>query len=91
MGGEEFIILSPNAELNSIQALCERVREQVEKQQPTELMLSRLVTVSIGAAVADQLLDRSWSDTLKRSDQALYDAKAAGRNCVRISNLDTKP
>lgn len=85
MGGEEFIVVAPNSELDTIRNLCERIRDTVEKQQPTTLKLSRLITVSIGGAVANRMTDTSWSDTLKRSDDALYAAKASGRNCTMIN------
>ena len=80
MGGEEFVVICPNIDPNMIDTLCERIRNRVEKQQPLELKLSRLVTVSIGAAVSEMSTDSNSSDTLKRSDKALYLAKTAGRN-----------
>jgi diguanylate cyclase (GGDEF)-like protein len=85
MGGEEFIVIAPNTDLTTMRSLCERIRVRVEKQQPAELKLPRLVTVSIGATVADLDQDESWQNTLKRSDRALYEAKAAGRNCSVVT------
>jgi diguanylate cyclase (GGDEF)-like protein len=68
-----------------LRTICERIRARVETQQPEHLKLSGKITVSIGAAIANLTLDRDgWVDTLKRSDQALYQAKQAGRNTVII-------
>jgi PleD family two-component response regulator len=50
-----------------------------------DLAIPWLVTVSIGIAVADLQKDTNqWSDTLKRADKAVYEAKAAGRNTFKI-------
>lgn len=87
IGGEEFIVICPIIDSNTIDALCERIRNRVEKQQPLELKLSRLITVSIGAAISDSLIDGTPSETLKRSDKALYAAKTAGRNkCIVLTH-----
>ncbi len=85
MGGEEFLVITPDADEDSIYGLVERIRLEVELNQPEHLRLSSIVTVSIGAALADQVLDSTgWQNTLERADEALYQAKAAGRNTVKI-------
>lgn len=90
MGGEEFIVIAPNKDPAMVQAICERIRSRVEMQQPEHLNLSMAITVSIGAAIANEVLDKAgWVDTLKRSDQALYQAKQAGRNTVIIAKTHT--
>ncbi|HEY0161660.1 MAG TPA: diguanylate cyclase, partial [Edaphobacter sp.] len=47
------------------------------------------VTISIGAVAGDnsEMHIHSPSDLLRRADKALYEAKQAGRNCVRIVGL----
>jgi diguanylate cyclase (GGDEF)-like protein len=86
MGGEEFIVIAPNTDLAAISILSERIRDRVEKLQPEHLKLPRLITISIGAAVSCSHIDLDgWQQTLKRSDQALYFAKASGRNNCKIS------
>lgn len=87
MGGEEFIVISAHSDCNSLKTLGERIRLMVETQQPQTLNLTRLITVSIGGALSDLSLDeKGWGDTLKRSDQALYEAKTAGRNLFKLIN-----
>ena len=87
MGGEEFIVIAPDTNIYNVATLGERIREMTEVHQPKNLGLSRLITVSIGAAITNLSTDANgWSDALKRSDQALYDAKLGGRNTFRLSN-----
>lgn len=76
-GGEEFLIVLPMTELESAKALAQRVRAAVEtdtRHAPGS------VTASLGVAqlLSGEPVDR-W---LMRVDEALYRAKAAGRNCV---------
>jgi diguanylate cyclase (GGDEF)-like protein len=84
VGGEEFVVLSPGADLASALLLAERVRATVER---SPLMIdgqSLTLTISIGVAVvADD--DRDGAAVLKRADAALYAAKRAGRNRVEAA------
>ncbi|KAF1857830.1 hypothetical protein Lal_00041334 [Lupinus albus] len=82
-GGEEIVVILPDAGLGEAHAIAERIRERVEAapfavQRDTR---SLSVTVSIGVATrcAD---DASPSDMLRRADEGLYEAKAGGRNRV---------
>lgn len=85
MGGEEFVVIAPNTDQHAVGILARRVLTNVEQNQPAGVKLSRKVTVSIGVAVADLQKDsHQWSDTLKRADRALYEAKSAGRNTFII-------
>lgn len=84
VGGEEFVVLSPGADLASAMILAERVRATVEK---TPLVIdghSLALTVSVGVSVAG-LNDRDGRALLQRADAALYAAKRAGRNRVEAA------
>lgn len=74
-GGEEFVLIANNTNLESAGKLAEFIRKLVENDQA----LSRYdVTVSIGVAEISDIDDRdTW---LHRTDVALYEAKEAGRN-----------
>jgi diguanylate cyclase (GGDEF)-like protein len=89
MGGEEFALLLPGADLDAAAAFAERLRQRVA-DSPFEGETGALrVTVSIGIASlnADDL---TADAALKRADRALYRAKQAGRNRVdRESGLAT--
>jgi diguanylate cyclase len=80
LGGEEFVILLPETEDGRDKA--DRLRRTIERMRTalddgTDLN----VTVSIGVAAA-RPEDRTIDDVLGRADEALYQAKQRGRNCV---------
>ncbi len=78
-GGEEFVALLPETVLDEALVVAERIRAGVEqaRAQPG-------CTVSIG--VATSVPGEGTIDTiLGRADEALYRAKAGGRNCVRAA------
>ncbi len=84
IGGEEFVVLSPGADLTNAMLLAERVRATVEN---TPLIIdgqSLTLTVSVGVAVATSN-DRDGVALLHRADAALYAAKRAGRNRVEAA------
>lgn len=80
-GGEEFVMLLPGHDDQRAVAVAEGVRNAVAARE-LEAGSGRLVlTVSIGIGVADPA-DRDPDQMLRRADDALYAAKAAGRNRV---------
>ena len=75
-GGEEFILVCPNTDLNKIELLSEAIRKMIESHSwPNKLVL----TASFGVA---QRGKESITDFIDRADKALYAAKAQGRNKV---------
>jgi diguanylate cyclase (GGDEF)-like protein len=76
-GGEEFLLVLPGATVGAAGALAERIRLEIERM-PTPI--SEGITVSGGVAEFDR--DYNFERTLGLADQRLYQAKAAGRNCV---------
>ena len=83
LGGEEFALLLPDSGIAAAVVVAERLREAVAEHSvdPGAPEQKFHVTVSIGAAQLHAL--DSASKFIQRADQALYAAKAAGRNCVR--------
>jgi len=73
-GGEEFLVILPGADLEAARQLAERIRVGVQK------LPTRSVTISAGAAEFDA--DYDFEATLRTADRRMYEAKAAGRNCV---------
>jgi diguanylate cyclase (GGDEF)-like protein len=78
-GGEEFAVLLPEvAQPDTPEVVAEKIRVAVAQAHFPEI---GQVTVSIGVALADPA-DNSHTMLIKRADQQLYQAKAAGRNQV---------
>ena len=83
-GGEEFAIVLPETSNEGAVAFAERVRERVaEHLFANERLPSLRITVSVGVASVPASDIESVEDFFARSDEALYRAKAAGRNQVR--------
>ena len=85
-GGEEFIILMPETDSDAVFHTGERLRKEIEKMEVLTPQGSQSVTISLGAASYNRYDERSLSvDVLiKHADQALYEAKNGGRNCIRL-------
>jgi len=83
-GGEEFAIVLPETSHEGAVAFAERVRERVASHDfASERLPSLHITVSVGVASVPAADIESVDDFFARSDEALYRAKAGGRNQVR--------
>ena len=82
-GGEEFVVVIPDSSLHNAEQRAERVRQSLAELELETGKGKLHVTVSIGlASWASGDTGASW---LSRADAALYEAKGAGRNCVRVA------
>lgn len=85
-GGEELTVILPETSLKSACKVAERIRKRVvtDTRKLMRSILKEPVTVSVGVAAYPD--DGADADKLvARADELLYQAKAAGRNCVRCS------
>jgi diguanylate cyclase (GGDEF)-like protein/PAS domain S-box-containing protein len=89
LGGEEFCILFPEAGLEAGIAAAERARKGLAEAVLEHEGLSLRLTVSIG--LAEYAADESLDGLLRRSDEALYEAKRTGKNRVCSQAADTCP
>ena len=81
IGGEEFALLLPETDLVQAKFVAERIRAKIESHTMTAPNETFALAVSIGVATAS--LSMSGIDALmSAADQALYEAKAQGRNRV---------
>jgi diguanylate cyclase (GGDEF)-like protein len=82
-GGEEFLIILPETDLEHGVAVARRIRESVAIiQVPME---KEPISVSITLGVTSYRIGESISDAISRADAALYKGKAGGRNRVEFA------
>ncbi|MDI9245260.1 GGDEF domain-containing protein [Marinobacter sp. CHS3-4] len=81
-GGEEFAILLPHTNETEARGVADRIRDFVSTIQVNCGETTIGVTISCGIAMRAK--DESADQWLTRADDALYQAKAEGRNCTRI-------
>ena len=80
IGGEEFVVVLEDRDIDRASRLAEQLRTLVEAN---ELVPDRSVTISLG--VAELRDEESYGEWLARADEALYQAKEAGRNTMRCA------
>ena len=81
IGGEEFGVILPNANLAAATAICERLRQAIAGNPVVREDAIIAFTASIG--IAEFQAGDEADHLLTRADVALYDAKTGGRNQVR--------
>ncbi|MBV7272876.1 GGDEF domain-containing protein [Clostridium sp. PL3] len=82
-GGEEFLILLPETELEDARILADKIRKISEEEIIEYNGIQVSITLTFGVTVNEdyEMLD----DTIKKADKALYEGKVQGRNCVVLS------
>ena len=84
-GGEEFIMILPEASLDVVQKRAEEIRQMVPRMQVHHRgQLIESITVSLGVAIFP-IHGATHEDLLKAADDALYSAKKQGRNRVVVA------
>jgi diguanylate cyclase (GGDEF)-like protein len=81
-GGEEFLVIIPNCELNQALAIAERIRRDICTEPIESRAGGILITVSLGVATSGEKMDMDPLTLISAADKALYHAKRAGRNQV---------
>ncbi len=86
-GGEEFAIVLPNISATFAVSVAEKIRFQVKSLKITHQgsSCSEIVTLSLGVATTIPELGSSIEKLIAQADQALYQAKETGRDCVICS------
>ena len=90
-GGEEFAVILPETTEKGARVVAERLRHAVERQRFLDEQGEPLgaISVSLGVAALNEEFS-SVSALIKAADEALYEAKRAGRNrtCVASAEVD---
>ncbi len=89
VGGEEFAVLCPGVREDEAFRVAERVRRALA-QTPLKVD-GQEVTVTASMGLASREPDSGTEDLVRRSDLALYQAKAAGRNRVELAPEEAAP
>ncbi len=90
-GGDEFGIVLPQTDRLGAFEVAERIRVLAETRFGTEDVEGVRVALTFSAGIASHPEDGATAtEIVARADAALYDAKAAGRNCVRIRHPERR-
>jgi diguanylate cyclase (GGDEF)-like protein len=81
-GGEEFIILLPQTSLKGALIEARRIQKVVKETQLMQLHEGQRITVSFGIACLPDQRIQNADDLINFADNALYEAKAKGRNLI---------
>jgi diguanylate cyclase (GGDEF)-like protein len=90
-GGEEFVVILPETSLKSACKVAERIRRRVISDTRKLMRSISMESVTVSVGVASYPRDEDDADMLvARADDLLYQAKAAGKNCVRFRGDDNQ-
>ena len=93
LGGDEFVVILPDLAAGAeesrrlARSLAERMQELMAEPYDLEGATLR-VTASIGVALFPSV-DNTPEEIITAADQAMYQAKAAGRNTVKLADIRT--
>ncbi|KQC08276.1 MAG: hypothetical protein APR54_04810 [Candidatus Cloacimonas sp. SDB] len=79
-GGEEFIMLLPETDLENGRLLAEKIRKRVNENAFYYKGSYINITITLGVAVFDEITD--IKKTIQKADEALYEGKRRGKNCI---------
>ena len=81
-GGEEFIVLMPEAGREEALAMAERLKQEISRMTVVTAGGTLSLTISLGVAELKRDEDEDLEGLIGRADRAMYQAKAAGRDTV---------
>lgn len=83
-GGDEFVIALPNTDREHAMQMAQRLHERFREELKRFSVAGTVVSASIGVTTILPE-DRSYEDTLKRADRALYEAKSQGKDKIVLA------
>ncbi len=91
-GGEEFAVILYDLTFPHVHFLAERLRESVQDlARDAEIATVPEISVSVGVGFVVPGIGRSAEGVVRLADEALYEAKAAGRNCIVAKGAEQHP
>ncbi|MGB0203976.1 MAG: GGDEF domain-containing protein [Neptuniibacter sp.] len=82
MGGEEFAILLPDTDIQGAYAILERLRTQICTKTLRIEEHAINLSISVGLSHSQKEKELAVEQLIKQADQALYQAKSEGKNCI---------
>ncbi|MFI5094314.1 MAG: diguanylate cyclase [Candidatus Acidiferrales bacterium] len=89
-GGEEFLVVLNNCDPNFAPARAESIRKSISARPIVTEKGPLTISMSFGVLLSADWSRRSVEELLHEVDVALYQAKAAGRDCLRIARPTAK-
>jgi diguanylate cyclase (GGDEF)-like protein len=91
-GGDEFVVLLPNANLQAGLKVAEKIRQAVEEHNfPLSKSTTDSIAITISLGVSEVRTTDSSESILARADAALYASKSGGRNRVSSEQRENSP
>lgn len=81
-GGDEFLVIVPNIDLNTLKIIAEKIRMFIEKTWLETNHIILKVTISIGGSLAEKT--DTVESLIQKVDSQMYESKKKGRNAVSI-------
>jgi two-component system cell cycle response regulator len=90
-GGEEFLVVLNNCDASKALSRAEQIRESISRTSISTVKGQLPITMSLGVFASFGESSKGSEDVLSEADGALYEAKAAGRNCIRLAGAVVAP
>jgi diguanylate cyclase (GGDEF)-like protein len=87
LGGDEFLLVISHVSAENIEMTINRLREQFSALSFPFVRQSVNVTATFGVALSESGELKEFDALVRKADEMLYEAKRAGRNCVRVTKL----
>jgi two-component system, cell cycle response regulator len=87
LGGDEFLLVISHVNVENVEMAINRFREQFSALSFPFIAQSVKVTATFGVAGSERGDMKEFEALVRKADEMLYEAKRAGRNCVRVANL----
>lgn len=88
-GGEEFLMLIEVDSLYKLEEILENYRQHIEKFEFKIQELSLKLTISLGSILKLNNSQITYQQAIEHADMLLYEAKNSGRNCFKVTLIDT--